>query len=207
LLEPSPQQRGAAALPELPPNVIAEAADSIPDLAEADSDRRLLALYALRERALYGVDPAGYPAGAPKIVYIVDRSGSMNCIYDFLNSELANAINKLNSAHMVNVIWFSDGDPIRFQRKMVPAGEDNKTRLMRTSAEIQPCKATRPHMALEWALDFQPDLVVLLSDGEFEPGVVDELTRFSIPNAASRFASTPSASRPASPKRWRISPN
>jgi len=124
---------------------------------------------------VFGV--GGLP-GAKSIVYVVDRSGSMDSIGDFLKIELSKAVNKLNSTQRFNVIWFSDGDPYALSdRGLVPATEDNKQNLFKHLLNVNFKGSTDPRGALFKAIDMKPELVYVLTDGNFEADFVSEITK------------------------------
>jgi hypothetical protein len=118
----------------------------------------------------------GAVRGAKSIVYVVDRSGSMDNVGDFLKVELARAVNRLNSTQTFNVVWFSDGDPYALAAVMVSATEDNKHRLFRHLQDVKFSGSTDPRAALFKALELKPEMIYILTDGEFEPEFVDAVT-------------------------------
>jgi hypothetical protein len=122
---------------------------------------------------VFGV--GGLP-GAKSIVYVVDRSGSMDQVGDFLKNELAKAVNKLNSTQKFNVIWFSDGDPYALSATLVQATEDNKQRLFRHLQDVKFSGSTDPRAAIFKGLELKPELVYILTDGNFEPDFVQAIT-------------------------------
>jgi hypothetical protein len=115
--------------------------------------------------------------GARSIVYVVDRSGSMDPVGDFLKVELSRAVNQLQSTQRFNVIWFSEGDPYVLANNLVAATEENKARLFRHLTDVKLQGSTDPRSALFRALDLKPDLIYVLTDGNFEPEFVEQVTR------------------------------
>ena len=143
------------------------------DTADDDETREMA------RKALTWIDGRNGLWGAKSIVYVVDRSGSMSPIFDFVKSELSKAINKLNSAENFTVVWFNDGNVLKLSSGLVQATEDNKVRLMRHLNDIEPRGTTDPRIALQVAIEMKPDLIYVLSDGGFEPEFVDEITKLN----------------------------
>jgi hypothetical protein len=123
--------------------------------------------------AVFGVGSEG-PAPA-SIVYVVDRSGSMDAVGDFLKNEIAKAVNRLNSTRTFNVVWFSDDEPEAFRETLVRATEDNKQRLYRHLGEMTFRGSTDPRAAIVKAFQLKPEVIVILTDGNFEPDFVAAL--------------------------------
>lgn len=123
---------------------------------------------------VFGV--GGLP-GAKSIIYVVDRSGSMDTLSDFLKHELAKAVNRLNSTQKFNVIWFSDGEPHMLAVNLVQATEDNKTRLFKHLQDVKMSGSTDPRQAIFKALQMRPELIYVLTDGNFEPEFVQAVTK------------------------------
>jgi hypothetical protein len=119
----------------------------------------------------------GAAPGAGTIVYVVDRSGSMDVVGDFLKMELAKAVNRLTASQRFNVVWFGDGEPYSLALQPVAATEDNKTRLFRLSDGVRFSGSTDPWAAVFKAIQQRPDLVYVLTDGNFEPGFVEAVTK------------------------------
>jgi hypothetical protein len=126
---------------------------------------------------VFGV--GGLP-GAKSIVYVVDRSGSMDPVGDFMKTELSKAVNKLVSTQKFNVIWFSEGDPYVLATNLVAATEENKSRLFKFLQDVKLQGSTDPRSALFKALDLKPELIYILTDGNFEPEFVEQVTKKNV---------------------------
>lgn len=135
-----------------------------------------------RERAggaagsLWGVG-GGRQAGS--IVYVLDRSGSMQDTFDLLQRELIRAIGSLHEDQRFNIIWFSEGPPEALSPDLIPASIVNKRRSFDAIRRVTPAGRTQPLAALQRGLELQPDVLYLLSDGDFEEQnqpVIDFLT-------------------------------
>jgi phage FluMu protein Com len=114
---------------------------------------------------------SGLPAAA-KIVYIVDRSGSMSDSFMYVKRELIRAIGGLSGGNEFHVIFYSDGPGIEMPtRRLLPATAANKQLAYDFIGEIYPGGGTDPSEALNRAFRLRPDVIFLLSDGEFAPEI------------------------------------
>lgn len=124
-----------------------------------------------RERAggaagsLWGV---GGGRQAESIVYVLDRSGSMQDTFHLLQRELIRAIGSLREDQRFNILWFSEGPPEALSPDLIPASVVNKRRSFDAIRRIVPGGRTQPLAALQRGLELQPDVLYLLSDGDFE---------------------------------------
>ncbi len=118
--------------------------------------------------------------GVRSIIYVVDRSGSMTDTFAAVRAELKRSIGALRRSQKFHVIFYNSGDPTEnTPRKPVPAIEANKRAFYEFLEEITPTGGTRPERALRRALDLEPDLIYFLSDGAFEPDVVERLQEWN----------------------------
>lgn len=117
-------------------------------------------------------NPQGKGGGnARKIVYVCDASGSIGTSADrkfVLIAELNRAIDALKPQQFFNVIFFSDGQPIVLDRAtLIQANADNKRKAREFLDAVPMSGSTNPLPALEIAFRQQPELIFLLTDGEF----------------------------------------
>ncbi len=130
-----------------------------------------------------GVNFFGLQSSAPgvrSIVYVVDRSGSMTDTFAGVRAELKRSIGTLRRSQKFHVIFYNSGDPLENSpRKPVPAIEANKRAFFEFLEGITPTGGTRPERALRQALALEPDLIYFLSDGVFEPEVVERLKEWN----------------------------
>jgi hypothetical protein len=131
------------------------------------------------EKSPADVGPPGFAEKpAPKrLVFVVDRSGSMDPVGDFLKTELAKAVNRLLPDDAFNVIWFSEGDPYVLATNLVHATEENKGRLFKFLQDVKLQGSSDPRSAMFKALDLRPDEIHFLTDGNFEPEFVEQITK------------------------------
>lgn len=108
---------------------------------------------------------------ARKIVYVCDASGSIGTSADrklVLLTELKRAIDRLGPAQFFNVIFFSDSKPIVLaDRQLLQATPDNKRLAHKFLDAVVMQGTTDPIPALEVAFRQKPELLFLLTDGEF----------------------------------------
>ncbi len=118
----------------------------------------------------------GKAKAARKIVYVVDRSGSMLATFDAVRAELIRSIGALRRGQRFHVIFFAGGDPIENPAKaLVPAIESQKQAAFEFLATIEAQGSTNPGPAMKRAMDLRPDLIFFLTDGDFDPDLVDKL--------------------------------
>jgi len=122
-------------------------------------------------------------AKASTVVFVVDCSGSMEgARWREVLAELRRSIEALNLRHKFSIIFFSD---LGRERQMPPANTlvvastENKEAAERFIASVSPSGGTEPSGAMERALMMKPDVIYLLTDGEFHPMVRDQIAGFN----------------------------
>jgi hypothetical protein len=111
--------------------------------------------------------------GARKVVYIVDKSGSMTDSIVYVNRELKRSLRALGVDAAFHVLFFSSGPPAELPfRKLVHATEENKRAADKFIDGIVPQGQTDPSDALSRAFALKPDAIFLLTDGEFDKAIV-----------------------------------
>ncbi len=124
--------------------------------------------------SLWGV---GKGQRAHSIVYVMDRSGSM-ANYEgpdgikrgplaLLKRELRKAIGSLEPDQLFNVIWFSDGEAMIWAPRMKNATIETKRAAFMAINLVVATGQTNPNDALRKGLGQHPDVLFLLSDGDF----------------------------------------
>ena len=115
---------------------------------------------------------------ARKIVYVVDRSGSMTDSIDYVKFELKRSIDELGEEKEFHVIFYSSGPPVEMPtRRLVNATDRDKQRAFEFIDKVIPQGETDPSKALERAFEVKPELIYLLTDGEFDRAIVDLVKR------------------------------
>jgi hypothetical protein len=119
--------------------------------------------------------------GARKIVYVVDRSGSMMDSFVYVVDELKRSILALRRNQKFHVILFNSGPPLESPpRRLVSAIDAHKKQLFEFLDTVIPRGDTKPERAMQRALSLEPDLVFLLSDGiDFRPSLLRKLDEWN----------------------------
>jgi len=122
----------------------------------------------------------GVGGEARKIVYVVDRSGSMTSSIDYVKLELKRSIDELGEEKEFHIIFYSSGPPVEMPtRRLVNATDRDKQRAFEFVDGIIAQGETDPSKALERAFEVKPELIYLLTDGEFDKAMVDLLKRLN----------------------------
>ncbi|MEK6644878.1 MAG: hypothetical protein AABZ08_13320 [Planctomycetota bacterium] len=127
----------------------------------------------LGDRDVAGGGPVGSMWGvgqgqnARSVVYVMDRSGSMTDTFTLLQRELMRAVGSLNQDQLFNVLWFNEGKATELFPRLKAATLDNKREAFDAIKSIVPSGQTQPVDAVKRALAYQPDVMFLLSDGDF----------------------------------------
>ena len=117
---------------------------------------------------------------AKKIVYVIDRSGSMTDSIDYLKFELKRSIGDLAEDQEFHVIFYSSGPDVEMPaRRLVLATDENMQAALHFIDGITAHGQTDPSEALKRAFAVGPDVIYLLTDGEFAPAVADLVRRMS----------------------------
>ena len=118
--------------------------------------------------------------GAKNVVFVIDRSGSMTCTIDYVKFELKRSIRELDEADEFHVVFYSSGPPLEMPtRRLVNATEWNKQLAFEFVDGIFAQGETDPSKALEQAFAVGPELIYLLTDGEFDRSVVNLVKRLN----------------------------
>lgn len=119
--------------------------------------------------------------GAQRIVYVVDRSGSMLDSFAYVQSELKRSIAALRRSQKFHVIFFNSGPPLESPpQRLVSAIHAHKQQFFAFLDTVVPRGDTQPERAMRRALALEPDLIYLLSDGiDFEPTLLQKLDEWN----------------------------
>ncbi len=114
----------------------------------------------------------GFKGNARRIAYVCDATGSMVSWFDDLRMELRKSIENLRVVQSFNVIFFQEqGFGCVERSSLMPANSDNKRKSYKFIEEFTPHGETNPLPALELAAAQKPELIYLLTDGDFSgPG-------------------------------------
>jgi hypothetical protein len=124
------------------------------------------------EFGFYGLGSEGQ-----SLVYIVDCSDSMNENGKFkrATAELIRTLETLSNKQRFFVIFFNRGAFPMDADAPVEATAEHVEDLKNWLRYVAPGGGTDPMPALNYAIELQPDAIFLLSDGEFDPLVIDDL--------------------------------
>ena len=118
--------------------------------------------------------------GAKRIVYVVDRSGSMLDTFDYVRQELKRSISALRRSQKFRVIFFNSDLPLEGPPgKLTSAIKAQKQRFFAFLDGIVPGGGTDPGPAMRRALANEPDLIYFLTDGQFDLSLVDKLDKWN----------------------------
>lgn len=123
-----------------------------------------------------------------KIVYVLDRSGSMTDWFDMVKCELKRSVSELKEQDQFLIIFYSSGAPL----EMPPQGMATATDRAKQSAwefidRVVAEGEADPSEALERAFACRPDLVYLLTDGEFDKEIVNQVRRLNFDRRATVY--------------------
>ncbi len=115
-----------------------------------------------------------------KVIYVIDRSETMTDSIDFLKYELKRSIGELEDDQEFHVIFYSSGPTIEMPtQRLVNATERNKQLAFEFTDSIVAQGQTEPSKALERAFACQPEVIYILTDSEFDRGVVNLVKRLN----------------------------
>jgi hypothetical protein len=124
----------------------------------------------------------GVEGGGNHFVYLVDSSGSMGEGFESARAELLASIQVLKPDQRFYVVFFdAQSDYMRLRNantdepRSVNATPQNKAALKRWAMRISKDRGRAPYDPLRFALELKPDVIFLLSDGEFPQGIEDLL--------------------------------
>jgi biopolymer transport protein ExbD len=119
-----------------------------------------------------------------RIVFLIDRSGSMFDTFDYVREELKRSLSRLKPTQSFHVMLFAGRQPQENPPKaLVPATDAQKKAAYRFLAGIVPEGQTKPQAAIERAFAVtdaegrHADLVYLLTDGEFDAEIVERIRK------------------------------
>ena len=122
------------------------------------------------------------------VIFVVDRSASMEGErLKTAKAELVRTIQRLTVANMFNVVFFSDP---RYEKacwpKMVLATTERKQKCYEYVNSMETYGGTEPSGAMELAIKAKPDLIYLLTDGEFDKSVIKLIKEYMIRHAGGK---------------------
>ena len=119
----------------------------------------------------------GFGSGARHVIYVIDRSGSMVTVFDYVRMEMQLSISDLSEAQDFHIVLFADEKTIEGpSNRLVKATEHNKLAVVDflESDAVRPRGGTTALVALKRAFqvfdgasDKKGKILLLLTDGEF----------------------------------------
>ncbi|MEM8670277.1 MAG: hypothetical protein AAGG48_22315 [Planctomycetota bacterium] len=163
----------------IPPSLQTLGDDSSPSLLESTGAELLRGDESTGEKMeFFGVE-----GGGNHFVYLVDSSKSMGTAFESAREELVRSIQALQPDQRFYVVFFdADSDYMRIrdpntnESMSLSATNENKAALTQWAKGISMDDGQAPYEPLRFALDLKPDVIFLLSDGEFPAGIEDLLT-------------------------------
>lgn len=119
----------------------------------------------------------GVKAEGKKFAFVVDTSGSMQTNSRFLRcrAELLRSLSTMNYGQQFFVVFFSDQLYPMPEHKLVDARPTQLKKTAEWAVGAVPSGGTEPWPGLALALRLKPDAIYLLTDGQFNPDVVDKV--------------------------------
>ncbi len=125
----------------------------------------------------------GVDGGGKHFVYLVDSSNSMGSGFQSARAELLASIDQLKPDQRFYVVFFDEqpdymrvSDPNTDDDASVMATPENKKRLRTWAMNVEMNKGKAPYDVLPFVLKLRPDVIFLLSDGEF-PDKIGQILR------------------------------
>ena len=179
-------------LPEMTPAIIEQPTQAVIGLVGGSATGGF-------EVAAGGAEPSGTFASqfcemqsqAQRIAYVVDYSASMVVAMEYVRQELKASIERLSPAHYFQLFFYSGAEPVSIESgQLLRATRQNRARAIRFTDEVelgQVAGTGQAGQAVVAALEQafaaqspegkQPDLIYLLTDGEFDQQVVAQACR------------------------------
>lgn len=135
-----------------------------------------------------GAEFFGIGGKGGSFVYVVDASGSMNenGKWERARKELIRSIEHLHEHQQFYIIFYNDGWYPMAGDKPIDATAKQVDRARRWLNRLWPGGGTYPLQALRFALSLEPDAIYFLSDGRFDPAVI-EVLRIENPSSSGQI--------------------
>lgn len=124
----------------------------------------------------------GLSGNATRIVFVCDASGSMVDKFDALRLELRRSVDGLKPIQAFGIIFFQEQKAAALDRMLVMANGEHKKQAYEFLDQTTPHGSTEPIHGLEIAFDQEPQLIYLLTDGDFPDNqkVIDYIRRRNV---------------------------
>jgi hypothetical protein len=121
----------------------------------------------------------GLGGNAYRIAYVCDASGSMLSLFDALKIELRRSIDALRPVQSFNVIFFQEqGFAAADKTALLPATRQSKDQVWEFVSRMFVRGQTNPVPALDAAFKQNPELIYLLTDGDFNSPGNDAVVKY-----------------------------
>ena len=139
------------------------------DLGGGEGDGGPLAMFGTPGGGSMGIKGAvfGNSGNAKKIAFICDASGSMVSKFSTLRRELSKTIRQLKPVQSFSLIFFQQQSCMYLDATLTMATPDAKLRADKFLETVTPRAETNPLPALDLAFKQGPELIYLLTDGDF----------------------------------------
>ncbi|MBL8848060.1 MAG: VWA domain-containing protein [Planctomycetaceae bacterium] len=125
----------------------------------------------------------GLTAQGQKFVFVVDASSSMRrpsrgperTLFNRVKLEIMESIRRLSPEQRFYIVFFNDGYYPMPATSLVAATEESQARYLQWMSDVPSGGETDPEAAMQLALQLRPDVIYLLSDGEFRYGLVKRI--------------------------------
>lgn len=172
---------GTMKVAEFTPDTIAAPSSSMA-ASMSSSSAASSASMSLKSDSNSKMEFCGVEGGGNHFVYLVDSSGSMREGFESARQALLASIDLLTPTQRFYVVFF-DAEPDYMRIKnpgvdepnSVYATPENKASLRRWAMRIKKDRGKAPYDPLKFALNLRPDVIFLLSDGEFPEGILELL--------------------------------
>jgi hypothetical protein len=123
----------------------------------------------------------GISGNAMRVVYLCDSSGSMMNKFDTLRQELRKAADRLKDAQAFDIIFFSEDNYLALDKQLLLAKPEVKRKAYEFLDKTSPHGSSDPIPGLRAAFATQPQLVYILTDGDFPNNaqVLEELRKLN----------------------------
>jgi hypothetical protein len=124
----------------------------------------------------------GISGNARIVAYVCDASGSMISQFDLLRYEIRKAVDSLKAVQAFDVIFFQEDSSVDAGNGiLLMANPDNKRRTYQFLNKVECRPQSDPIPGLQLAFKLKPQLIYLLTDGDFpdNPAVLAELRKLN----------------------------
>ncbi|MCD0459764.1 vWA domain-containing protein [Roseiconus lacunae] len=169
---------------DLSPPVAPSASEFVPVMSEAAVVDAMA--MAMSRNPSEQMEFCGIEGGGNHFIYLVDSSKSMGDGFESARDALLRSISLLKPTQRFYVVFFDEepeymrlADPGVDEPRSVYATDENKRALRRWAMSIQMDLGRAPYEVLPFAIEQRPDVIFLLSDGEFPQRIEEMLSEIN----------------------------